>query len=106
MVEVCIEAHPVFESDMVKNNMVQLFGMLADSTRLRIVAVISDRELCVHEIAEKLHLSISAISHQLRLLKTARLVAFRKEGKHVYYRLDDDHVRQLITVAYEHVSEK
>lgn len=86
--------------------MVQLFAMLSDSTRLQIVAAISKRELCVHKIAEKLHLTISAVSHQLRLLKTARLVTFRKEGKHVFYRLNDDHVRQLITVAHEHVSEK
>jgi DNA-binding transcriptional ArsR family regulator len=89
----------------VKDDMVELFSMLGDSTRLRIASAISEHELCVHEIAETLHASVSAVSHQLRLLKTARLVKFRKEGKHVYYRLDDEHVKQMITIAHEHVTE-
>ena len=83
----------------------QLFGVLSDSTRLKIVVALQETELCVHEIAAAVHMSVSAVSHQLRLLKTMKLVRFRKEGKMVYYQLDDDHVKQLLKIASQHVSE-
>jgi len=85
--------------------MAELFTMLGEPTRLRIVTELSGQERCVHELADTLGLSLSAVSHQLRLLKTTRVVKFRKAGKHVFYRLDDDHIKQIIQTASEHIQE-
>ncbi len=87
------------------NSMAQFFGMLSDPSRLKIVVVLKKEELCVHEIADAIGLSISAVSHQLRLLKTAKMVKNRRNGKMVYYSLDDEHLVQLLSVANEHVKE-
>ncbi|OQX88264.1 transcriptional regulator [candidate division KSB1 bacterium 4484_87] len=83
----------------------ETFKVLSDPTRLRIVLALSMEELCVCDLATIVNISISAISHQLRLLKSRKLVTYRKEGKMVYYKLDDDHVVNLITQATEHVRE-
>jgi DNA-binding transcriptional ArsR family regulator len=83
----------------------QLFGILADPTRLRILSVLQESELPVGKIANQVGMSVSAISHQLRLLKTMKLVKYRKQGKNVYYSLDDSHIEQLIALAREHVEE-
>jgi len=87
------------------NSMAQFFGLLSDPTRLRIVMVLKREELCVHEIAGAIGLSISAVSHQLRLLKTTKLVKNRRNGKMIYYSLDDEHIEQLLSVADEHAKE-
>ena len=87
------------------NAIAQFFSLLADPTRLQIVSALRVSELCVQEIAGTIALSVSAVSHQLRLLKTAKIVKSRRQGKMVYYTLDDDHVGQLIHVADLHVSE-
>lgn len=84
---------------------VQLLKGFADGTRLRILCLLRGREVCVHEIVEALDLSQSAISHQLRVLRDARLVAHRREGRHVYYRLADDHVREMLENALSHGAE-
>ena len=76
-----------------------LFHSLADPTRLKIVYALLFNELCVHEIAEIVDVSISAVSHQLRLLKMLKLVKYRKVGKMIYYSLDDDHIRKLLQIA-------
>ncbi len=86
-------------------SMSQFFGLLSDPTRLRIVIVLKEKELCVHEIAGAIGISISAVSHQLRLLKTAKMVKNRRNGKMIYYSLDDEHIEELISVANEHVNE-
>ena len=86
-------------------SMAELFAMLGEPTRLNIVNQLIQRELCVHELAESLKMSVSAVSHQLRLLKATRIVKFRKQGKHVYYRLDDDHIKEMILIAREHINE-
>lgn len=83
----------------------QFFKLLSDPTRLKIVLALKLSELCVHEIAETVGISISAISHQLRLLKSSRVVKGKRSGKHIYYSLDDFHVEQLISVADEHLRE-
>lgn len=83
-----------------------LFGMLADPTRARILHVLTlTEELCVCDLALLLGLSVSALSHQLRLLRDRDAVARRKVGRIVYYRLADDHVRRLLTDAIIHVGE-
>jgi len=84
---------------------VQLLKGFADGTRLRILCLLRDREVCVHEIVDALDLSQSAVSHQLRTLRDARLVSHRREGRHVYYRLADDHVREMLENALSHGAE-
>lgn len=81
----------------------QIFKALADPTRLKIIYVLSERSLCVCDIANLLDMTQSAISHHLRLLRNLKLVKFRKEGKMVIYSLDDNHVLQLFNQGLEHV---
>ncbi|WP_330848611.1 ArsR/SmtB family transcription factor [Thermus thermamylovorans] len=84
-----------------------LLKALADPTRMRLLlALRAAGELCVCDLALLVGVSVSAVSHQLRLLRQARLVAFRREGKQVYYRLADAHVAQLLEGALEHAEEK
>lgn len=83
--------------------MSSLFGALGDPTRLRIVTALSQRELCVCDLAAALGMSQSAISHQMRLLRELGLVRSRRDGRLVYYALDDDHVLTLFRQAHEHV---
>ncbi|NOY78317.1 MAG: helix-turn-helix transcriptional regulator [Calditrichaeota bacterium] len=86
-------------------DMAGLLKSLADPTRLRIVQALLLEELCVCDISAIVNVSISAISHQLRLLRNMRIVKFRKQGKQVFYSLDDEHIAQLVQTALEHVSE-
>ncbi len=83
----------------------ETFKVLSDPTRLKIVLALANEEMCVCDLAALIDVSVSAISHQLRLLRNMRLVSHRKEGKMVYYRLDDDHVENLIREASKHVGE-
>lgn len=85
--------------------MAELFKALGDYTRVRILHALSVSELCVCALAEVLEMSQSAISHQLRLLRAARLVRYRKEGKNVFYALDDEHVEMLLNQGFAHISE-
>lgn len=84
----------------------ELFRVLGDSTRARIICALSISEMCVCDIAALLNMSNSAISHQLRVLKQSRIVRSRRAGKIVYYRLADDHISQLFSVAFDHVTEE
>ncbi len=84
----------------------ETFGVLADATRLKIIYALSREVLCVCEIASILGSSISAVSHQLRVLRNMRLVKFRKESRMVYYSLDDDHVHSLLEQGLKHVREQ
>jgi len=86
-------------------DLAELFKMFGDSTRIRILYVLFEAEMCVCDIAEVLKMTQSAISHQLRLLKQAKLVKNRREGKTVYYSLADDHVRSIIDQGMEHIEE-
>ena len=78
---------------------------LADATRLKILCLLREGEVCVHTIVEALDISQSGISHQLRLLRNLRLVTSRKEGRHVFYRLADDHVVTMLENALSHGEE-
>jgi ArsR family transcriptional regulator, lead/cadmium/zinc/bismuth-responsive transcriptional repressor len=80
----------------------ELYKALADETRIKILYLLSKQELCVCDLAFLLETTLPAISHHLRLLKTLRLVASRRDGKMVFYRLDDDHVLALIEQGREH----
>jgi DNA-binding transcriptional ArsR family regulator len=85
--------------------MAETFKVLGDQTRLKIVLTLSKQELCVLDIATVVGMSESAVSHQLRLLKSLRLVKQRKDGKMVFYSLDDEHIEDLIRVASRHSEE-
>ena len=83
----------------------ELFKMFADSTRIKILYDLFDGEKNVTEICEDIEMNQSAVSHQLRALKTAKLVKSRREGKAIYYALDDDHVKTIIEMGKEHIEE-
>jgi ArsR family transcriptional regulator, lead/cadmium/zinc/bismuth-responsive transcriptional repressor len=83
----------------------ELFKIFSDATRLRILKALAEGELCVCDIGAVLGASQSAVSHQLALLRAARMVAYRREGKTIYYRLADDHVGSLLRVGLDHASE-
>lgn len=109
----CIELHEdVIEK--VKNSMpseenlydlAELFKVFGDTTRIKILCVLSESEMCVCDIADLLNMTQSAISHQLRALKSARLVKNRKEGKVVFYSLDDNHVNDIFHIGLKHINE-
>lgn len=86
-------------------DMAKLFKVFGDSTRMKIISALLQDELCVGEIAEITNSTQSAISHQLRVLKQAKLVKFKKVGKTVYYSLDDDHIYQIYKLVKEHIEE-
>lgn len=92
-------------SDEVLYDLAELFKVFGDSTRIKILYALFEAELCVCDIAQLLSLTQSAVSHQLRVLKTNKLVTFRKEGKTVFYSLADDHVRSILGQGMEHVQE-
>lgn len=91
--------------DEILYDLAELFKVFGDSTRIRILYSMFEQELCVNDIAGLLNLSQSSVSHQLRILKTSKLVKFRREGKSIYYSLDDEHVRSIISMGMEHVEE-
>lgn len=103
--QVVIEVERNLPPEEILYDLAELFKVFGDSTRIRILYALFEAEMCVCDIAELLGLSQSAISHQLRVLKTAKLVKFRREGKTIYYSLSDQHVRSIIDQGMEHVLE-
>ncbi len=87
------------------DDIAELFKGFADPTRVHILSLLAQRELCVTDIADAVELSQSAISHQLRLLKQMHLIKFRREGKNILYSLADDHVLTILQMGLEHVLE-
>ena len=87
-------------------DLAELFKIFGDSTRIRILFVLFEAEVCVCDLAAALNMTQSAISHQLRILKQSRLVKSRREGKSVFYSLADEHVRTIISQGQEHVEEE
>ena len=86
-------------------DLAELFKVFGDSTRIKILYALFESELCVCDIAQLLNLTQTAVSHQLRVLKGSKLVKFRREGKTVFYSLDDEHVRSIIGQGMEHLNE-
>jgi len=87
-------------------DLAEIFKVFGDTTRIKILYALFASEMCVCDIAVLLNMTQSAISHQLRVLKQARLVKYRKEGKIVYYSLDDDHIKQIFDQGLIHITEK
>jgi DNA-binding transcriptional ArsR family regulator len=81
----------------------EMFKAMSDSSRVRIISALAHTELCVHDLAATLGMSQSAVSHQLRSLREMHLVRYRREGRHIYYRLDDEHIRDLFQRGLEHI---
>ena len=86
-------------------DLAELFKVFGDSTRIRILFVLFGSEVCVCDLAETLNMTQSAVSHQLKILKQAKLVSSRREGKSVFYSLADEHVRTIIDQGREHIEE-
>lgn len=82
------------------------FKVFGDSTRIKIIFALQKAELCVNHLAQVMDMGQSAISHQLRILRSAKIVKTRREGKNIYYSLDDDHVAGIIALGLEHIMEK
>ena len=95
----------IMPSDDLLFDIAEVFKVFGDTTRMKIISALLEAELCVGDIAEITNSTPSAISHQLRVLKQAKLVKFRKDGKTVYYSLDDDHISTLYEIAKKHIEE-
>ncbi len=102
-----LEAYTLAKSQMSKEEEIQkiaeFYKIMGDPTRLKLLNALDQSELCVSDLALIVGMSRSAVSHQLKYLKRAKLVKNRKDGKTVYYSLDDEHVHALIQVAFEHI---
>ena len=96
---------PTIPDKETMEHIAELFKGFGDATRVHILSLLVERELCVTDIADKVELSQSAISHQLRILKQMHLIKFRREGKNILYSLADDHVRTILQMGLEHVME-
>ena len=98
-------AEEMLPSEEMLYELADLFKMFADSTRIKILYALMEKEMCVACIADAVGVSQSAVSHQLRLLKKARLVRFRREGKQVLYALSDNHVHSMLAQGMNHICE-
>lgn len=92
--------------DEVLYDLAELFKVFGDSTRIKILCSLIQSDMCVCDLSSMLNVSQSAVSHQLRVLKQARLVKFRKDGKVVYYSIDDEHVKQIFDQGLIHINER
>ena len=86
-------------------DLAELFKVFGDSTRIKIICSLFESEMCVCDLSVLLNISQSAISHQLRVLKSARLVKFRRAGKVIYYSLDDEHIKRIFDAGLHHITE-
>ena len=93
-------------TDELLSDLSDLFKIFGDTTRVKILYALLESEMCVCAIADLLGMTQSAISHQLRILKDADLVASRRQGKTIYYHLSDDHVRTIVAQGFEHLIEE
>ncbi len=100
------EIRSLIQPEMAIQYLGDFFKVMGDPTRLKIILSLSREELCVCDLAAIISVSPSAVSHQLRILRGARLVKYRREGKIVYYSLDDRHVENLLENAQEHLKER
>jgi DNA-binding transcriptional ArsR family regulator len=102
---ICLAKAEMLADDVV-NQLSETFKLLGDPTRIKILHALAKRELCVCDLAAVVQMGQSAVSHQLRLLRGARLVKYRKEGKMAWYSLDDDHIKLLLSQGIEHITHR
>ena len=103
--EVCEQVAVDMPDENALYDVAELFKIFGDSTRIRILSALAQAEMCVCDIGEVLNMTKSAVSHQLRILRQAKLVKNRRNGKEILYSLDDDHVLSIIKLALEHIQE-
>lgn len=103
--EICQEIEEKMPPEEIVYDLADLFKVFSDMTRIRILYALSCSELCVYDIAAVVGMSQSAISHQLRVLKQAKLVKYRREGKTIFYSLADKHIHTILNQGLEHVQE-
>ncbi len=103
--EIIAQVNQNMPDDEILYDLAELFKIFGDSTRIKILYVLFESEMCVCDIAQLLNMTQSAISHQLRALKQSKLVKYRREGKTVFYSLADDHVHTIINQGMEHLAE-
>jgi Predicted transcriptional regulators len=94
----------MFEEEVLYD-LAELFKVFGDTTRIKILYVLLDKEMCVNDIAEALNMTQSAISHQLRILKQSKLIKYRRDGKQMYYSLADEHVHTILDQGITHIEE-
>jgi len=105
-IDVINKVKKVMPEEETLYDLAELFKVFGDTTRIKILHALFESEMCVCDIAVLLGMKQSAISHQLRVLRQARIVKFRKEGKVVYYSLDDDHVKNIFEQGFIHINHK
>ncbi len=93
-------------NDLELKKLSELFKIIGDQTRIKILWALDNHEMCVCDIANVLNMTKSSISHQLSILKSIDIVKYRKEGKEVYYMLDDEHINKLYEIGIEHINHK
>lgn len=103
--EIIAQVNQNMPDDEILYDLAELFKIFGDSTRIKILYVLFESEMCVCDIAQLLNMTQSAISHQLRALKQSKLVKYRREGKTVFYSLADNHVHTIINQGMEHLAE-
>ncbi|MEA4848489.1 MAG: metalloregulator ArsR/SmtB family transcription factor [Clostridiaceae bacterium] len=104
--DIVIKARDSMPEEETLYDLAELFKVFGDTTRIKILCALFESEMCVCDIAALLSMNQSAISHQLRVLKQTRLVKYRKDGKVVYYSLDDEHIKRIFDQGLAHISEK
>ena len=103
--DIIAKVNETMPDEEILYDLAELFKIFGDSTRIKILYVLFEAEMCVCDIAQLLNMTQSAIAHQLRALKQSKLVKYRREGKTVFYSLADDHVRSILDQGMEHVAE-
>lgn len=104
--DILSKVRPTMPDEKTLYDLAELFKVFGDTTRIKILCALFEAEMCVCDIASLLNMNQSAISHQLRVLKQARLVKYRREGKTVFYSLDDEHVKHIFDQGLVHVHER
>ncbi len=103
--EIIKSVEKIMPKDELLYDLAEFYKVFGDSTRIKILFALYEYEMCVCDIAALLGMTQSAISHQLRVLKNSKLVKFRRDGKEVYYSLDDEHIFKILAQGLEHVKE-
>ncbi|AOR22513.1 ArsR/SmtB family transcription factor [Clostridium taeniosporum] len=103
--DIVMKVKDLLPQEEILYDLAELFKVFGDSTRIKIICALFESELCVCDMAALLGMTQSAISHQLRTLKSARLVKFRREGKVIYYSLDDEHIKHIFDEGFKHITE-
>ena len=98
-----LTAQIVIQDDVVANQLAGIYKALGDPTRVKMLMALAEKELCVHDLAELLRMTQSAVSHQLQILRELHIVRHTKAGRHVFYKLDDDHVADMLKLGLAHV---